>query len=145
LIAKGAGDMTIAIHFDETLGVTLGVWVGTVTMAEWHAYLRAALEAGEFPVGAHQLADLRRWTGPFDIDPDDLERGIEIMAEAGRAASQLAIVIRDGWEHAETFEHLFTKRAEGGVVVFANLDVACTWLGVSYADAAPALAALAES
>ena len=120
------------LHADD---VTVAVWDGTVSGAEWERTVRQFFaDDPRWPRGRRHLTDLTTFD-PSELTYEDIDRVAALMREhlvnfVGRRHAIVAVL---AWELARQFE----RRAQSGAttIVFNNLSDACEWLGFDLARA----------
>ncbi len=109
------------------------MWHDDVTSDEWREHFDAVVADPEYPPGRAILADLSRARG----FPSITDSAVAEMASYHNARSEslanmrLAVVPNGGWQKAREFERELSIPALD-VVVFNEVDNACTWLGLEH-------------
>jgi hypothetical protein len=136
--------MAIAYRLDQALRLTIVVWDGAVTAAEWRAHVEAILADADWPPGPLSVTDVTRVDASAITDADHAE----IVAMYGPHASKL-VGMRSAVIASREFEASarFGRRIESSglnVIVFNQLTVACIWLGLDIFKIQPILEELRQ-
>ena len=135
--------MTIVYDIDKNKGITYVVWDGVVAAEQYLTHVRRLLSDSDWPPhrGLH-LSDLRSTSLDSTIDKAVLEKVVGMFAEHPKISTvKTAIVAHEAFHQALLYERLISP-VEPSVIVFHNLDTACTWLGTDSASAAHVLQSL---
>jgi len=130
--------MPIGYRIDNTQGLTIGVWQGALT-ADDIAVATEELFANPAwpPPGRKHLTDLTTLRAT-----PDLEQLAEMHRASGLARGiRLAVVASDHFDEARKYEQAVAS-AGLVVIVFTQVQSACSWLGVDYASAQAAIGEL---
>ena len=122
--------MGITSVYLDAEDLTVAVWHGTVSGAEWKHFVHVQLANDpDWPRGKRHLADLTTFD-PGELSSEDLDAVVGLVS--GRivkiARRREAIVASLGWELARGFERRI-QRLGAMTVVFNSVPDACTWLG----------------
>lgn len=127
--------MSNAYLINKNEKVVFEVWVGRITKEEFFAHDRKLLNDPELPPGSSVLVDI---TGAsFD---EIGEAGFEELVRLYRehrdrtAGAKVAIVASKNFQRAKMYESK-TAPALLNVIVFNEMNHACTWLGVNKKEA----------
>ena len=133
--------MAIARRLIDTADLIVAVWDGTVTAEMWSSFVDQQVANPDAAQAKKRLTDARTATvvGIAEREVDAVSETYD-RSEIQVSNTRLAIIATEGWPIAQMVER--SMRAVGvTTVVFANVHVACTWLGV---DAEPVLATIGE-
>jgi hypothetical protein len=125
-------DMSIRYRINNKIGVTIVVWSGETTAAEFLAHVQRLVDDPRWPPTRRlQLGDMRRATSFARMDDKTLQNAANIL---GRhldkiAGSKVAFVADKAFEKSSTFRR-FMSIYPLSLIVFNDLDTACTWLGI---------------
>ena len=122
--------MTIGYLYDEAQRVGLIVWVGTVTADDWRDQVGQRIADPTVATAGRLLGDVRLATLDESVDAGVIGEIAQLWATSGVFAGKpVAIVAQDAFWDARSFEKALSQHGET-VIVFNDLDTACTWLGV---------------
>jgi hypothetical protein len=120
----GAAHLTDAVQ-----GLTVAVWDGDVSAAEWQEHLDWLLRDADLPACRLFIADIRGAAHVSSIDDAHLGAMGSRFAGGVPRGSKVAIVASKHFDGAQTYasriEQLGVQTA-----VFLNFASACSWLGV---------------
>jgi hypothetical protein len=136
----------IGSEYIEAEDLLLVVWHGTVTGAEWEAFVRQRLlEEPRWPIGKRRLADITTFE-PSRLGPADVDTITDLYLDRlhNLVGSRQAIVASQGWDLARKFERNI-DRLGATTIVFNSLDDACAWLGIDAETARERLTTLRSS
>ena len=120
--------MGIAYRLDQTQGLTIVVWDGTVTEGDVEEQVRRLAADPDWPPGLRQLSDMTSATSVPDVANTNI---IEMIAEMPEARPiRFAFVAREGFAAVRRYERAVETVGVTRVIVFNDLPTACTWLGV---------------
>jgi hypothetical protein len=95
----------------------------------------------DWPPDKH-LSDLQTTIVDASIDEAILEKASDLFGKHPKISNlKVAIVADKAFKEAVVFERLILRYMPS-VIVFNNLETACTWLGIEVDRAAPALRSL---
>lgn len=135
--------MSIVYRIDKDEGVSFALWDGVVTAEVFLAHANQLVSDADWPArrGLH-LTDLQTTTLDASIDESILERSADLYGRHPKISTlKVAIVANEAFKKAVIFERFFL-RYQPSVIVFNNLETACTWLGISPDTAAHTLRSL---
>jgi hypothetical protein len=135
--------MGIVYDVDQEEGITYVVWDGDVGAEQWLSHVQQLLSDPKWPTyqGLH-LTDLRTCTLDSTIDEAVLEKAASLFARHPKISMvKTAILAHNAFQKALFYERLI-RQVEPFVIVFHDLDTACTWLGVNLELTARALDSL---
>jgi len=120
----------ITYAYDEPQRLVVQVWVGEVIADQWRAWASQRLDDPNMVTAQRILADVTRWT-PDESIGEEMIREVAQRWGASRilAGKPVAIVAQNLFWDAQTFEKVLAGYG-GRVIVFNDLDTACTWLDV---------------
>jgi hypothetical protein len=124
--------MSILYRINSKIGVTIAVWSGETTADEFLAYVQRLVDDPQWPPPRRlQLGDFRRTTSLGGMDDKNLQKAANILG--GHldkiAGSKVAFVADAAFEKSSTFRR-FMSIYPLSMIVFNDLDTACTWLGI---------------
>ena len=130
--------MPIGYRIDESQGLTIGVWHGALTGDDISAATEELFEDPAWPpTGRKHLTDLTT----LGATPD-LEQLAEMHKASGLARGiRLAVVASDHFDEARKYERAVAS-AGLVVIVFTQVQSACSWLGVDYVSTQAAIGEL---
>lgn len=127
--------MGIAYRCDVSSSLNVSVWQGEITSDEGRLHMAALAADPEWAAGRSIVIDLTR-VAATPTPAGDVAESAEAFLQnlAGPALQAKWAIVAD-----QTFERAraFGERVEYAVprlIVFNNLETACTWLGVDPAD-----------
>jgi hypothetical protein len=135
--------MSIVYRIDKEEGVSFALWHGVVTAEEFLAHASQLVSDADWPAfrGLH-LSDLQTTTLDASIEEGILEKSADLYGRHPKISTlKVAIVANEAFKKAVIFERFFL-RYQPSVIVFNNLETACTWLGIRPDRAAEALRSL---
>ncbi len=124
--------MSIIYQPDHNKGIGYVCWTGTISAAEFLEHTRLNLEGSDWPPKRNLvLIDARyAWVDHtmdetlagqiLQLNHDHQDKGYNL---------RVAIVATNLFEKAKIFERI-ASRTSSSVIVFNDLDTACTWLGI---------------
>jgi hypothetical protein len=136
--------MGIACRLDQGLGLTLTVFDGVITGAEWMRQVRELFANPEWPPGRLSLTDLRTADAHL-ISDADRQAIFKINQEhakqlVGMKSAAIAGVLFD---EAREFER--ENRPSGlRLIAFDDVGPACAWLGLDPAVVSPMITELRD-
>ena len=139
--------MGIAYRCDEKTGLSLSVWDGEVTTDDRRRHIAALASDPDWGARGRLLTDL---TGVSAAGRPSAKSVLDAAAEfseklAGQVRNaQWAIVAGETFVLAQRFGSYLEEEVHR-LIVFNDLDTACTWLGVDAADARELIGELRES
>lgn len=135
--------MGIAYRCDKTNGVTLAVWSGQITPADWEASISKQVADPEWPAGPRYLTDIRSAV----LDPSKMEpnfgRMVDKVADWIPPGMKYAIVAPNNFQLASGFRDRM-KHLDVTCIVFTDFTVACLWLGLDRQSTEQSLQQLKE-
>ena len=135
--------MGIVYEVKKEDGIACVVWDGSIGAEEWLSHVKKLLSDPNWPTprGLH-LTDLRTCTLDSTIEESVLEKAASMFARHPKISLvKTAILAHNEFQKALLYERLILQ-FEPSVIVFHNLDTACTWLGVNLERTARALNSL---
>jgi hypothetical protein len=121
--------MGTAYVTDAIQGLTVAVWEGDVSAAEWREHLDLVLGEADLPACRLFLADIRGAADVSTIDDTHLDAMASRFAGAAPVGSRVAIVASSLFRGAQTYQsYTMSRRVE--TAVFFDVPSACSWLGV---------------
>jgi hypothetical protein len=129
--------MGIAYRCDETMGLCVSVWAGRVTTDDRKQHIAELAADPEWGARGLLLTDLRGISATYRPSAK------EVLDAAAEFAAKLAAKVRNAkWAMVagETFVlaqrfGTYLEEEVPRLIVFNDLDTACTWLGVDPAAA----------
>lgn len=121
--------MPINYEVDESRNVILASAHGTLGDAEFLDYARRLMADSRIQSGYRELVDLTAAVkGDISQELFDLIAAIDRQSPDRHTGSRTAIVVPDpeGFQLASTY----ALKAQAPVIVFSNIGVARTWLGI---------------
>ncbi len=122
--------MAIARRTIDTADLIVTVWDGTITAELWSSYVGQQVANPETAQASKRLTDARTAdvVGIAEAEVEAISESFD-RSDIRLSNTRFAIVATEGWHIAQMVER--SMRAAGvTTVVFANVHVACTWLGV---------------
>ncbi|MFI5041266.1 MAG: hypothetical protein ACHQNA_05365 [Acidimicrobiales bacterium] len=121
----------IAYQYDEEQRLGLAVWVGEISLDAWQAHVAQRLADPAVAAPLRSLVDIRRWKLDDSIDEAAIHEmaarwGTTGLVSDGKPA---AIVAEAGFWKARTYDDALARYG-GHLIVFNDLGIACTWLGI---------------
>ena len=120
----GAAHLTDAVQ-----GLTVAVWDGDVSAAEWREHLDWSLRDAELPACRLFIADIRQAADVSSIDDTHIDAMGSRFAGGVPRGSKVAIVASQHFAGAQTYAS-HTEQLGVQTAVFLNFASACSWLGV---------------
>jgi hypothetical protein len=127
-------EMSIAYEINKDMGATCVVWDRTVNAEQFLAQAnRLSSDANWPPLERRHITDLRSAFLDASMNDATLEQVADIYGcQPGRLANmKIAIVAHHGFERASAFERMLMRYGPR-VVVFNQVNTACTWLGMPF-------------
>ena len=122
--------MPIDYVSDKSLGLSVTVIEGTVTVDEWRSHVRRQLADPDWPAGPASLTDARGANAVANGEPAVQEMAAMYAAKASQTRNmRFAVVAKDAFEMARDFEEAVEPGGTRSLTV-TSLDVACAWLCV---------------
>src|ERR1041385_1355213 len=123
--------MSIIYRIDKELAVTFVLWDGLVTADEFLSHVqRLITDAAWLPQKYSHLSDLQTASLAAAIDETVLAKAADLFGKHPKLANlKGAIIANQEFRKATVFERLIS-RYEPSVIVFNDLETACTWLGI---------------
>jgi hypothetical protein len=120
----------IAYRLDPDAGVTFVVLHGAVSEDDMRAHQEQLGADPGWPAGSKQLADL----STAHLPPLGTRIAEAFEGSEKTAGLRLAVVATEAFAHARAFERDVKEvgLTEMNVIVFNQVQGACTWLGVEY-------------
>ena len=133
--------MGIVYRTDRTLGCTTSVWDGSIDAHDVQQHLFRLAEDHSWPPGPLHLTDLTTMTRATIPNPELLD----LLYEGTNLAEELkvAVVVRSEFLRRPALRFKSATR-EIGAKTFADLDLACAYLGIGAAWARTTLEDLRE-
>ena len=123
--------MSIAYECKKELGITIVVWDGKVTFAQWMENARQLSVDPDFGLTSTQIVDLRF----ASVDPSIAEKEFQEIINFFSLHKQLfggrkvAVIADEEFGRATVFKHM-GESLGATFIVFNDLLIACHWLGV---------------
>lgn len=127
------------VHFiDRPNNIIYVVWDAEIDAETWLNELRKLSAEPDWPAISRIITDLQGASA--NISSDDMEQAAALFGAQLEAVMKktVAVLARDAFNKARTFSTL-VQRFGISMIVFNNLDTACTFLGVNPTDAAQKL------
>ena len=128
--------MGIAFRTSRPSGLSVAVWDGEVTAAQRNAHISAIAADPEWGAGALLLTDLTSVAEASRPTPAEVLEAASSFVEHVAAQvrnAKWAMVAGETFAHAQRFS-AYVEEAVQRLIVFNELDTACTWLGVDVAE-----------
>ena len=123
--------MGTAYLTDAIQGLTVAVWDGDVSAAQWRVHLDRVLGEADLPACRLFLADIRGAADVSTIDDTHLDAMASRFAGTAPRGSRVAIVASSLFQGAQTYQSYTTsRRVDVDTEVFLDVPSACSWLGV---------------
>jgi hypothetical protein len=114
---------------DAIQGLTVAVWDGDVSAAEWREHLDSVVGDTDLPACRLFLADIRGAADVSSIDDTHLDAMASRFAGAAPLGSRVAIVASNLFHGAQSYQS-YTTSWGVETAVFLDLASACSWLRV---------------
>ena len=127
--------MSITYYCDTARKITYTLWDGEVDPGQWIAHVHTALEDPAWSASHIWINDLVTVSEGSSIDMSTITQAVAlyIKREKELRNGRIAIIANGNYEKASKFS-AYMNKIHVGVNVFANLPVACTYLGLNLAD-----------
>jgi hypothetical protein len=135
--------MPIRYACDPARCATFVCWDGPITIHLWKEHLQRMIADPAFDRTLNQLTDIRLAEIEDTIDDNSMLEVIRLMKhEPSRfTGRRIAIVAAKEFDRARHFERLAAS-LHANLIVFVDLQGACTWLGLDSAAAEATLKGL---
>ncbi len=138
--------MSITYRLDREKGIGYTCWIGTITADEFLVQTRRNLQDPYWPPERGLLLiDLRNAWLDRTIDESIIHQILNDYSEGRERIQNLRVAIAANslFETAKVFERIASGYS-ASVIVFNDLDTACTWLGVDLQAAEKTLQEMRE-
>ena len=129
----GTAHLTDAIH-----SLTVAVWDGDVSAAEWRNHLDGLARDSNLPACRLFLADIRGAADLSSLDDSHIEAMASRFAGSAPVGSKVAIVASHIFDGAQKYQRRMTLSSVQADV-FLDVATACRWLNVDLAVASDAI------